>query len=506
MASLPSAERHGSWGAASYSQTRCLLAPKTDTIDCEAQPYEVGNRALSHLDADGVFYIRGVRYTMVSKDEGGYIGGGAYGKVWLAKRDADAPMHDLRFHERDLVSELLNRPEICVKVFRVEKSKGARGGIASARDARREMQLHARAGHYVHGVMSILAVTDIPAGMEEGPVTIDPKWTGGDLTSRWVVMACEIARQGNLRRFISPLNSEGKTLLTQVEGLQENRGLGEMAAVKVVNDAVQSESLVASLQVDDLARGVMYRLLKQLDRLHTHGILHLDLKPENITINERWEVCIIDFGLARPINDPTLNSRPMLGTLGFRAPEMFGSEKADVFSAGMILYGLITSAENPFFGTHPIREPLNSVYRSFLANSYLCDKKSDGVLACVRQLQQWYPEGHPYRPRLQPSSEAASLVAMMVSSDPNKRFTVKDCLKHQWFQSHSQFSDSEFRCIVKKSVSMTGDALPYWKGFLGSKTAEEIEQARKTFVEDVENKILAKSSAEAEDSKKRKER
>ena len=73
MASLPSAERHGSWGAASYSQTRCLLAPKTDTIDCEAQPYEIGNRALSHLDADGVFYIRGVRYTMVSKDEGGTL-------------------------------------------------------------------------------------------------------------------------------------------------------------------------------------------------------------------------------------------------------------------------------------------------------------------------------------------------------------------------------------------------------------------------------------------------
>ena len=53
---------------------------------------------------------------------------------------------------------------------------------------------------------------------------------------------------------------------------------------------------------------------------------------------------------------------------------------------------------------------------------------------------------------------------------------------------------------------MTGDALPYWKGFLGSKTAEEIERVRKTFVEDVESKLLAKSSAEAEDSKKRKVR
>ena len=97
----------------------------------------------------------------------------------------------------------------------------------------------------------------------------------------------------------------------------------------------------------------------------------------------------------------------------------------------------------------------------------------------MQQLQQWYPEGHPYRPRLQPSSEAASLVAMMVSSDPNKRLTVKECFETSMVQNHSQISDSEFRCIVKQSVSMTGDALPYWKGLLGSKTVEDIEKQGK---------------------------
>ena len=137
-------------------------------------------------------------------------------------------------------------------------------------------------------------------------------------------MACEIARQGKPKTLYKSSEQRRENVIDPSwKGLQENRGLGEMAAVKVVNDAVQSrESCSELLQVDDLARGVMYRLLKQLDRLHTHGILHLDLKPENITINERWEVCIIDFGLARPINDPTYSILdPCCRTLGLRAPE-----------------------------------------------------------------------------------------------------------------------------------------------------------------------------------------
>ena len=51
---------------------------------------------------------------------------------------------------------------------------------------------------------------------------------------------------------------------------------------------------------------------------------------------------------------------------------------------------------------------------------------------------------------------------------------------------------------------MTGDAFALLERIFGIKTAEEIERVRKTFVEDVESKLLAKSSAEAEDSKKRK--
>ena len=65
----------------------------------------------------------------------------------------------------------------------------------------------------------------LPAGTDVGPVTIDCKWSNQqpskfDKDSHWVVMACEIARQGNLRRFISPLDRQGKTLLTQIEGEQ----------------------------------------------------------------------------------------------------------------------------------------------------------------------------------------------------------------------------------------------------------------------------------------------
>ena len=493
MAQMLPVQRTPSFGGGQYSQTRKLLAPKTDTIDMEANPYDIGNRPLKHLDQDGVFYIRGVKYTMIPKEDGGYIGGGAYGTVWKAKRDEDAPEHDLRLGDRDIVAELLNASEICVKVFRVEKSKAGKRGVCTAQDARKEMQLHSRAGHYVHGVMAILAVTDIPAGTDVGPVTIDCKWSNQqpskfDEDSHWVVMACEIARQGNLRRFISPLDRQGKTLLTQIEG-EQRKGMDEQDAITHINRNVRSESVVASLQSEDVARGLMSRLLKQLLRLHHHGIVHLDLKPENITINEKWELCIIDFGLARPINDPTLSQKPMLGTLGFRPPEPYGSEKADVFSAGMILYCLITSAENPFFGSHPTRDPLNAVYKSFIATSYMHTDKSQGIFKCINQLQKWYKKGHPYCPRLMPSKKAASLVARMTATDKAQRPTIAECLEDPWFTDYDDIDDNEFRQLVIKSVAKTGDALDHWTKLIGSNTWDDVQQYRNTWVGDVETKL-----------------
>lgn len=85
--------------------------------------------------------------------------------------------------------------------------------------------------------------------------------------------------------------------------------------------------------------------------LHSRGVIHRDLKSENLLVDEHWRIKICDFGLARI---PRKSTRPMthkIGTPFFMAPEVIlGKEyddKADVFSYGVVLLELVTRCKGP---------------------------------------------------------------------------------------------------------------------------------------------------------------
>ncbi|KAF4699801.1 hypothetical protein FOZ62_008013 [Perkinsus olseni] len=82
--------------------------------------------------------------------------------------------------------------------------------------------------------------------------------------------------------------------------------------------------------------------------LHTHGVLHCDLKSSNVLISENWEVKICDFGLSFMTGESNRDAKLPLGCVGthhWMAPEILRGEEysqsADVYSFGMILWEMV---------------------------------------------------------------------------------------------------------------------------------------------------------------------
>ena len=102
---------------------------------------------------------------------------------------------------------------------------------------------------------------------------------------------------------------------------------------------------------DDIAK-IMKNLLEALEHIHNKGVMHRDLKLENLLLRTEKDidVVVVDFGLATQVGLPVKDILfKRCGTPGFVAPEVlaykdgseeFYDEKCDIFSAGVILFVL----------------------------------------------------------------------------------------------------------------------------------------------------------------------
>lgn len=92
---------------------------------------------------------------------------------------------------------------------------------------------------------------------------------------------------------------------------------------------------------------------------HDNGLVHRDVKPENVLISERGEVKVADFGLARSVSTQTATATQgmLIGTVSYLPPELVVSGKADsrsdIYSLGIVLFELLTGTK-PFTGDSPI--------------------------------------------------------------------------------------------------------------------------------------------------------
>lgn len=99
-------------------------------------------------------------------------------------------------------------------------------------------------------------------------------------------------------------------------------------------------------------------VLRGLSVAHREGILHRDVKPENVILVNDGRIKIGDFGLARPLNNATDTGKSLLGTVAYIAPELLtrtsADNRSDLYSVGIMLYEMLTGRQ-PFVGDTPMQ-------------------------------------------------------------------------------------------------------------------------------------------------------
>lgn len=176
-----------------------------------------------------------------------------------------------------------------------------------------------------------------------------------------------------------------------------------------MNDIVQE---VGGLTEEE-AKHYFHQIMEALSYIHKLGVAHRDVKLENILVTADDDAKLTDFGLCKQQhgNDPMLTT---CGTLVYAAPEIIKEEpyngmKADIWSAGVVLYAMV-AAHFPWIVPDdlPPENLMKETARQIV----------DGDIAL--------PDGISY--------ELQNLMANLLNVDPNERPTAEEVLEHPWLQ------------------------------------------------------------------------
>lgn len=190
-------------------------------------------------------------------------------------------------------------------------------------------------------------------------------------------------------------------------------------------------------------KNFMYQLCIGVAHCHTHGVMHRDLKPQNLLVDkEKGLLKIADLGLGRAFTVPLKSYTHEIVTLWYRAPEVllgatYYSTPVDMWSVGCIFAEM--AHRTPLF-------PGDSELQQLLHIFKLLGTPSEQTWPGVSNLRDWheFPQWSAQSlSRVIPELDenGIDLLKRCLELDPAKRVTAKDAMQHPYFDDldKSQF-------------------------------------------------------------------
>ena len=180
--------------------------------------------------------------------------------------------------------------------------------------------------------------------------------------------------------------------------------LSELCTNQTLNDLIRRRKRLLELEV----QCYLMQILFALKYMHSFRVIHRDIKPGNIFLNDKLEIKIGDFGLATKLEFDGERKRTICGTPNYIAPEILEgrnghSYEVDVWSIGVLIYSM-------FYGKAPFEtHDVKLTYKR------------------IKMLSYYFPEGISISP------EAKDLISRILVLDPLERPSIDEIMNHDFF-------------------------------------------------------------------------